>query len=113
MAQRSRLGLFQDTELAGKLENLMYLRKSKICSPDLDVQEANCCLTHFYRVCNHFSRCQIAYRMDGFHALNFWDKVIEVLCATNSVSPKHTSIQETGADLHSKTKAQKVKTAEG
>ena len=36
--------------------------------------------------------------------------MIEALRSTNNnVQPKHTSIQETGATLHSKTKAQKVK----
>ena len=49
-------------------------------------------------------------RMDGLLALDLWDIVIELLRSTNNnVKPKHTSIQETGATLHSKTKAQKVK----
>ena len=47
-------------------------------------------------------------RMDGLFALDLWDIVIEVLCSINStVQPKHTSIQETGATLHSNTKNQK------
>ena len=46
--------------------------------------------------------------MDGLLAL---DIVIEVLRSTNNnFQPKDTSIQETGATLHSKIKAQKVKT---
>ena len=45
-------------------------------------------------------------RMDGLPALDLWDIVIEVLRSTNNnVQPKHASIQETGATLHSKTKA--------
>ena len=48
--------------------------------------------------------------MDGIPALDLEDIVIEVLRSTNNnVQPKNTSIQETGATLHSKTKAQKVK----
>ena len=46
----------------------------------------------------------------GLPALDLWDIVIEVLRSTNNnVQPKHTSIQESGATPHSKTKAQKVK----
>ena len=48
--------------------------------------------------------------MGGLFALDLWDKVNEVFCSTNNnVQPKHTSIQETGAILDSKTKAQTVK----
>ena len=36
------------------------LEVENICSSKLDVQEADCCLTQFYRVWNHFSGCQIA-----------------------------------------------------
>ena len=47
-------------------------------------------------------------RMDGLAALDLWDMAIEVLCSTNkNVQPKHPSIQETGATLHSKTKTQR------
>ena len=49
-------------------------------------------------------------RMDGVPALDLWDIVIEVLrSANNTGQPKHNSIQETGATLHSKTKTQHVK----
>ena len=48
--------------------------------------------------------------MDWLPALDLWDTVIEVLRSiNNNAQPKHTSMQETGATLHSKTKAQKVK----
>ena len=48
-------------------------------------------------------------RMDGLLAIDLWDTVIKVLRSTsNTVQPNHTSIQETGATLDSKTKAQKV-----
>ena len=49
-------------------------------------------------------------RMDGLPALDLWDMVIEVLRSNNNtVQPKHNSIQETGATLHSKTKTLNVK----
>ena len=49
-------------------------------------------------------------RMDWLPALDLWDIVIEVPRSTNNnVQPKHTSIQETDATLHSKAKTQKVK----
>ena len=49
------------------------------------------------------------FRMDGLFALDLWDIVIEVLRSTkNNVQPKHTSIHEAYAALHSKTKTQKV-----
>ena len=48
-------------------------------------------------------------RMDVLPALDLWDIMIEVLRSTNNnVQPKHTSIQETDATLHSKTEARKV-----
>ena len=49
-------------------------------------------------------------RMDGLPALDLWHMVIEVLrSANNNVPPKHTSHQESGAVLDSKTKTQHVK----
>ena len=45
--------------------------------------------------------------MDGLLALDLWDTAIEVLRSTNNtVQPNHNGIQETGATLHSKNKAQ-------
>ena len=47
--------------------------------------------------------------MDGFPALDLWNRVIEVLRSTNNtVQPNQNGIQETGTTLHSKTKVQKV-----
>ena len=49
-------------------------------------------------------------RMGWMPALDLWYTVIEILRSTNNnVQPKHTSHQEIGADLDSKTKAQHVK----
>ena len=49
-------------------------------------------------------------RTDGLLALDLWDTVLEVPRSTNNnVQHKHTSHQETGAVLDSKTKTQHVK----
>ena len=74
----------------------------------LDVQEKNCCLAQFYK--SEIISLDAGLRMGGLLALDLGDMVIEVSCSTNNnVQPQHTSIQETGATLHPKTKAQKVK----
>ena len=47
--------------------------------------------------------------MDGLPALDLWDIVIEVSHSTkDNIQPKHTSHQETGAVLDSKTKTPHV-----
>ena len=49
-------------------------------------------------------------RMGWMPALDLWYTVIEILRSTNNnVQPKHTSHQEIGADLDSKTKTEHVK----
>ena len=54
--------------------------------------------------------CIIGSSMDGLPGLDLWNIVIGVLRSTNyNVQPELTSIQETGATHHSKTKVQKVK----
>ena len=61
-AQHCRLVLFQDSDFAGDLEelkinperNLMYLRKSNICSHKLDVQQANVSVSQFHRIGSFF-----------------------------------------------------------
>ena len=57
-AKQCRLGLFQDSDFAGDLEdshihfwrNIVRFRKSYICSNKLDVQETNCCFSQFNRI---------------------------------------------------------------
>ena len=64
-AQRCRLGLFQDSDFAGDLEDskstsgriLVYLRKSNNCSNQLVVQEANVSVSQFHRIGSYFSGC--------------------------------------------------------
>ena len=54
-AQHCRLGLFQDSDFAGDLEDsksisegvLCIFWKQNICPSQLDVQETNCCLAQF------------------------------------------------------------------
>ena len=62
-AQQCRLGLFQDSDFAGDLEDskstsggvLCFFRKSHVCANKLDVQETDFSFTQFYRSWNHFS----------------------------------------------------------
>ena len=44
------------------MRNLVYFRKSNICSHKLDVQEANISVSQFYRIRNHFLRCRLKDR---------------------------------------------------
>ena len=56
-AKQCRLGLFQDSDFAGDLEDsksasggtIVHFRKSHICSNKLDVQETNC-FSQFNRI---------------------------------------------------------------
>ena len=56
-AQQCRLGLFQDSDFAGDLEDskstsggvLCFFRKSHVCANKLDVQETDFSFTQFYR----------------------------------------------------------------
>ena len=57
-AKQCRLGLFQDSDLAGDLEDskstsggtIVHFWKSYMCSNKLDVQETNCCFSQFTRI---------------------------------------------------------------
>ena len=60
-AKQCRLGLFQDSDFAGDLEDskstsggtLCIVWESYICSNKLDVQETNCFFSQFNRIWNH------------------------------------------------------------
>ena len=60
-AKQCRLGLFQDSDFAGDLEDskstsggtLCIFRKSYVCSNKLDVQESNISFAQFNRIRNH------------------------------------------------------------
>ena len=104
------------TQCAGDLEDskstsggVLFFCKQNICPSQLDVQETNFCLAQLHRVGEILS-LDAGSRLDGLRALDLWDKVIEVSRSTNNnAQPKHTSHQETGAVLDSKTKTQHVK----
>ena len=69
-AKQCRLGLFQDSDFAGDLEDskstsggtLCVFGSHDICSNKLDVQETNLSFTQFNRIKNHFFRCRIDIR---------------------------------------------------
>ena len=60
-AKQCRLGLFQDSDFAGRSwglkihfgRNIVHFWKSYICSNKLDVQETNYCFSQFNRIRNH------------------------------------------------------------
>ena len=69
-AKQCRLGLFQESDFAGDLEdykiyfrwNIVRFWKSYICSNQLDVQETNFSFAQFNRIRNHFLGCRIKVR---------------------------------------------------
>ena len=85
-AKQCRLGLFQDSDFAGDLEDskstsggtLCVFWKSYICSNKLDVQETNFSFTQFNRIRNHLFGCT-GLRLDGIPALDLWDLIVLVL----------------------------------
>ena len=63
--QHCRLGLFQDSDFAGDIEDSKSTSSGVFCifgrPSQLDVQETNFCFAQFYRVWGHFSGCWITY----------------------------------------------------
>ena len=68
-AQQCRLGLIQDSDFAGDLEDsksintrrsFVYLRKSNICTHQLDVHEANVSVSQLHRILDHIVGCWFA-----------------------------------------------------
>ena len=80
-AHHCRLGLLQDSDFAGDLEDskstsggVLYFRKSHVCANKLDVQETDCSFTQIYRSGNHISRCRFTHgRYSRSHSLGFGD----------------------------------------
>ena len=68
-AQHCRLGLFQDSDFAGDVEDskinirrsFVLFRKSNICTDQLDVQEANVSISQLHRIRNHIVGCWFAH----------------------------------------------------
>ena len=108
--QHCRLGLFQDSDVAGDLEDskstsggLLYIFGCRtMCKKQTAVSHSS--------TESEIISLDAPLRVDELFALDLWDTVIEVLRSNNkNVQPKHTSHQETGATLDSKTKTQHVK----
>ena len=64
-AQHCRMGLFRFCWRPWRLQinlrvNLLYFRKSNICSHDLDVPEANISVSQFYRIRDKITGCWFA-----------------------------------------------------
>ena len=87
-AKQCRLGLFQDSDFAGDLEdskshfwrNIVHFRKSYICSNKLDVQETNFSFSQFSRIRNHLFGHWTEIRwfacsgIMGFDCFCFWKR---------------------------------------
>ena len=83
-AKQCRLGLSQDSDFAGDLEDskstsgaTLFFGKSYICSSKLDGQETNYSFTQCNRIRNHFLDARL--RLDGIPALDLWDLIVAVL----------------------------------
>ena len=115
-AQHCRMGLFQDSDFAGDLEESnstsgrilcifairTFVPASWMCKKQTSVSH---CSTE-----SEIIPLDAELRMDGLPALDLWDVVNEVQRSTNNtVQSKRTSILEAGATLHSKTKTPNVK----
>ena len=115
-AQHCRLGLFQDSDFAGDLEDskstsggVLCIVGSRTFVPVSWMCKKQTSVSHSSTESEVIS-LDAGLRMDGFLALDLWDIVIEVLhSSNNNVQPKHTSHRETGAVLDSKTKTQHLK----
>ena len=114
-AQQCRLGFFQDCDFAGDLEDSKSTSGGVLCIFGSGTFVlVNWMYKNQTAVSHSSTESEIlslgaGLRMDGLFALDLWDPVIEVLRSNNNnVQPKHTSIQETGAVFHSKTKTQHV-----
>ena len=90
-AKQCRLGLFQDSDFAGDLEDKKPIReehcafrKPYMCSNKLDVQETNCC-SHFSTESEIIS-LDTGLRLDGLPALEVWDLTASVLGNVSRVS---------------------------
>ena len=102
-AQHCRLGLFQDSDFAGGLEDskstsggVLCLFGSRTFVPISWMCNKQASVSHSSTESEVIS-LDAGLRMDGLLALDLWDLVIEVLQSTkDKTQPKHTSHQETG-----------------
>ena len=109
-SKQCRLGLFQDSDFAGDLEDskstsgcLVHYRKSHVCANQLDVQETNFSVTQLYRSWNHFSRRKLTHgRYSRSDSLGFgWLKYF-IPYRTEEMVPR-ASHEETRRQLSSQT----------
>ena len=110
-AQHCRLGLYQDSDFAGDLEDSKstsgggsgtFVPVSWMCKRQTSVSHSS---TEFDII-----SLDAGLRLDGLPAVDQWDTVIEVLRSANyPFQHKHDGIQETGARFNPKTKTPNVK----
>ena len=104
-AQQCRLGLCQDSDFAGDLQDsksttggvLCIFRESHFRSNELDVQETDISVTQLHRSGNHF--LDAGLRMDGISALALWDLVIEVFHSVPNQTNKTKDVREPRRNL--------------
>ena len=114
-AQHCRLGLFQDSDFAGDLEDSKstsggtlcvfgchtFVPLSWMCKKQISVSHGS--------TESEVISLDAGLRMDGLLALDLWDIVIEVLRTTkDNTQPNHTSHKETWTVFDSKTKSKQV-----
>ena len=86
--KQCKLRLFQDSDLAGDLEdskiyfrwNIVHFGKSYVCSNQLDVQETS--VSHSSTESEIIS-LDAGLRLDGIPALDLWDLIVAVLGNTS------------------------------
>ena len=104
-AQHCRLGLFQDSDFAGDLEDSKSTSGGVLCilgrrtfAPVSWMCKKQTSVSHGFTESEIIS-LDAGLRTDGLLALDLWDIVFEVSSSTkDNIQPKHTSHQETGAE---------------
>ena len=85
-AQQCRLGLFQESDFAGDLEDsksisgriLCIFGGSRVCANKLDVQETNFSFTQFYGSWDYFSWCRFTHgQYSRSHSGIWWLEYLE------------------------------------
>ena len=89
-AQHCRLGLFQDSDFAGDIEDstsggVLCIFGSRTLVPISWMCKKQTSVSHGSKV-SEFVSLDAGLRMDGLLALDLWDVVIEVLRSTNSTT---------------------------
>ena len=105
-AQHCRLGLFQDTNFAGDLEDSKFTSEGVLCVFGSPTFVPFSCMCKKQTSVSHSSTEYVdaGLRMDGLPALDVWDIVIEVLRSTNNIA-RHAKLAQgdlcgTGRTFH-------------